>query len=78
MKIQKTNAKMSQDGKFLVVTLNGETGFVNSNLLRYFLGVPYTKKNGIHVSSEDISFTKRKAQIAYVQKIQANKTQESA
>lgn len=74
MKNLKANVRMSQDGKFLIVNINGETGLVNANLVRYLLGVEYTRKNGTQVSSEEIAQIKRRSQEAYVKKVQEGKT----
>jgi hypothetical protein len=73
MKNYKTDVKMSLNGRFVIVTVNGEVGLINANLLRYHLGVPYTKKNGVHVSTETIAEIKQKSQAAYVEKLQSRK-----
>ncbi len=63
------NARLAQSGKSIIVTVNGQTGFLNVNLVKYLLGVEYTKKNGTLVSEADIVAIKQRSQDAYVKAV---------
>lgn len=69
-----TTARLSKNGEFIIVTVNGKTGLVNANLVKYLLGVSYTKKDGTLVSSDQIQVLKRKSQEAYAKAIIDNTT----
>ena len=66
---QSLSAKVSKDGRFLVIVKNGTVSILPANLVRYLLDVPYTRKDGTHVSSRDIFDMKERAQDAYKAKV---------
>lgn len=65
----KTTARLSKNGKFLIVNTNGHTAVLNANLVRYLFDVPYTRKDGTRVSSSQIFTMKENAQKAYDRKV---------
>lgn len=58
-------ARVSKNGKYLIVEANGQSTILNANLIRYLFDVPYTRKDGTHVSVEEIFKMKQEAQAAY-------------
>lgn len=67
----KASARLSQNGKYLIVESNGQSTILNANLVRYLFDVPYTRKDGTHVSNNQIFEMKQRARAAYDSKIQA-------
>ena len=67
--IKRATAKLSKNGKYLLVDMEGEVGILNANLVRYLFDIPYTRKNGKHVSSQEIFQMKVDAQAAYDRKV---------
>lgn len=65
----KTTARLSKNGKFLIVNSSGHTAILNANLVRYLFDVPYTRKDGTEVSTSKIFEMKENAQRAYDQKV---------
>ncbi len=63
------NARLAQSGKSIVVTVNGQTGFLNINLVKYLLGIQYTKKNGTLVSEMEIMSMKQRSLDAYIRAV---------
>ncbi len=63
------NARLAQSGKSMVVTVNGQTGFLNLNLVKYLLGIQYTKKNGTLVSEMEIVAMKQRSLDAYIRAV---------
>ena len=61
-------ARISKNGKYLIVNSNGRTSILNANLVRYLFDIPYTRKDGTHVSTSQIFEMKQSAQAAYDQK----------
>ena len=55
-----------------LVTPNGETYFLNLNLVLFHAGHPYTKKNGEEVTLEQIGQMKAKSQEKYIKAVEAN------
>lgn len=68
---KKASARLSKNGKYLIVESNGQSTILNANLVRYLFDVPYTRKDGTHVSNHQIFEMKQKAQAAYNRKIEA-------
>lgn len=62
-------ARVSKNGKCLVVNSNGQTSILNAHLVRYLFDIPYTRKDGTQVSTSKIFEMKQKAQMAYDQKV---------
>lgn len=62
-------ARLSKNGKFLVVDFNGHNAILNANLVRYLFDIPYIRNNGTRVSSSEIFVMKEKAQAAYDAKV---------
>lgn len=60
-----TNARLSKDGKLMIVSVGGQTTLLNVNLVKYLLGVPYTKKDGTPVSKTEIASMKQRSREAY-------------
>lgn len=67
--INRATARISKNGKYMIVNFNGQSAILNANLVRYLFDVPYTRKNGTRVSSAEIFQMKQSAQIAYDQKV---------
>ena len=61
-------ARLSKNGKYLVVNVNGQGAILNANLVRYLFDIPYTRKDGTHVSKDQIFHMKENAQLAYQRK----------
>lgn len=66
-----TSARLSKNGKYVLIESNGQTTILNANLMRYLFDIPYTRKDGTHVSVEQIFQMKTQAQAAYDQKAAA-------
>jgi len=64
------NARLSKNGKYLIANSNGQNIVLNANLVRYLLDVPYVRKDGTRVSTQDIYRMKQSAQEAYDRKVQ--------
>jgi hypothetical protein len=62
-------ARVSKNQKYLIVEANGQTAILNANLVRYLFDIPYTRKDGTHVSNKEIFEMKQKAQEAYEEKV---------
>lgn len=71
MKTKSTNAsaRLSKNGKYLIVDTNGQSAILNANLIRYLFDVPYIRKDGTRVSTSQIFEMKQSAQMAYDQKV---------
>ncbi len=67
--VNTANARLAQSGKSIVVTVNGQTGFLNINLVKYLLGIQYTKKNGTLVSEMEIVAMKQRSLDAYIRAV---------
>lgn len=65
----KTTARLSKNGKYLIVECGGQNAIVNANLVRYLFDVPYVRKDGTRVSSAQIFQMKQSAQLAYDAKV---------
>ena len=66
------SARLSKNGKYLIVDNGEQNVILNANLVRYLLDVPYTRKDGTRVSVEQIFEMKQKAQEAYESKIRTS------
>jgi hypothetical protein len=71
--INQATARLSKNGKYLVINSNGHTTILHANLVRYLFDVPYTLRDGTHVSSAEIFDMKQQAQLAYEQRVQEAK-----
>ncbi len=67
--LARATARLSKNGKYLIVNSNGQNAILNANLVRYLFDVPYTRKDGTQVSSTQIFQMKQSAQSAYDQKV---------
>jgi uncharacterized iron-regulated protein len=67
--LTRATARLSKNGKYLVVNSKGQTAILNANLVRYLFDVPYTRKDGTRISSAEIFQMKQSAQMAYDQKV---------
>jgi hypothetical protein len=67
--LNRATARLSKNGKYLIVNSNGQNAILNANLVRYLFDVPYTRKDGTQVSSTQIFQMKQIAQSAYDQKV---------
>lgn len=65
----RASARLSKNGQYLIVEQGGQSAILNANLVRYLFDVPYTRKDGTPVTSQQIFRMKQKAQAAYEQKI---------
>ncbi len=73
-RIQKVN--LSKTEKNLILTLpSGERYLVNTNLIRYHLGVSYTNKQGVEISEKDIKAKKAYAHKKLMGTMEANNPQ---
>lgn len=70
-----STARRSKNGKFLIVTCGNQSAVLNVNLVRYLLDIPYTRKDGTHVSNAEIFEMKHNAQIAYDKKVKESAAQ---
>jgi hypothetical protein len=70
-KTNRASARLSKNGKYVIVSSNGQNAILNANLLRYLFDVPYTRKDGTRISSDQIFQMKQSAQMAYDQKVKA-------
>lgn len=68
----RASARLSKNGKYVIVNCNGQNAILNANLLRYLFDVPYTRKDGTRISSDQIFKMKQNAQMAYDKKVQAS------
>ena len=50
----KVDVRISRDQKTLIIEKDGVPAFVNVGLIKYMLGVPYTRKDGTAISEEMI------------------------
>ena len=66
-----SSARLSKNGKYVVIESNGQTTLLNANLMRFLFDIPYTRKDGTRVSVEQIFQMKIQAQAAYDQKVAA-------
>jgi len=69
MQTLQTTAKLSKNGKYMIVSFKGQNAILNANLVRYLFDVPYTRKDGTRISSAQIFEMKQSAQLAYEQKV---------
>lgn len=67
-----TNARLSKNGKYLIVESGGQNAILNANLVRYLLDVPYTRNDGTHISNHEIFLMKQKARLAYEAKVKTS------
>ena len=67
--LTRATARLSKNGKYLIVNSNGQSAILNANLVRYLFDVPYTRKDGTRVSAGQIFELKQNAQAAYDQKV---------
>lgn len=65
-------ARLSKNGKYMIVETGGQSAILNANLIRYLFDIPYTRKNGTQVSPEEIFRMKQSAQAAYDRKIKTS------
>ncbi len=70
--INRSNARLSKNGKYLIVGTGGQSAILNANLVRYLLDIPYTRKDGTQISNQEIFLMKQKAQAAYDQKVKSS------
>ncbi len=68
-KSNRATARLSKNGKYLIVDCNGQNAILNANLVRYLFDVPYTRKDGTRISTAQIFEMKQSAQLAYDQKV---------
>lgn len=68
----KASARLSKNGKYLIVESSGQSTILNANLVRYLFDVPYTRKDGTHVSNDRIYEMKQRAQAAYDKKVRSS------
>lgn len=61
-------ARLSKNGKYLIVNVNGQGAVLNANLVRYLFDIPYTRKDGTRISTAQIFQMKQNAQLAYDRK----------
>lgn len=71
-KANNATARLSKNGKYLIVETKGQSAILNANLVRYLFDVPYTRKDGTQVSNDQIFQMKQKAQAAYNQKARSS------
>lgn len=64
------NANLIKSGETIAVNLeNGGVVFINTNLIKNLLEIPYTKKDGTKVTEKDLKVQKEKRQIAKNRKV---------
>lgn len=51
---KRATARLSKNGKYMIVNFNGQSAILNANLVRYLFDVPYTRKDGTRISSTQI------------------------
>lgn len=73
--LTRSTARLSRNGKYLIVESNGQNTILNANLIRYLFDIPYTRKNGTRVSTAQIFQMKQSAQSAYDEKVRLSKAQ---
>ena len=73
-KMNKVTARLSKNGKYLIVNSYGQSTILNANLIRYLFDIPYTRKDGTPVSAGQIFAMKHNAQLAYDQKVKQSMT----
>ena len=74
MKNNNVKIRATKDNSALIIN----NVLVDVNLLKYHLGIPYTKKDGTHVSAEQIATLKKLASEKYQQAIRENKTNQAS
>jgi hypothetical protein len=62
MKNNKVTFNLSDDGSYFFVRVGNQTGLISTNLVKHQLGIAYTKKDGTHVSEEEILKQKEESQ----------------
>ena len=67
--LNRATARLSKNGKYLIVNSSGQSSILNANLVRYLFDGPYTRKDGTPVSGSQIFTMKQAAQSAYDQKV---------
>lgn len=67
--LKRATARLSKNGKFMIVEMNGQNVILNANLVRYLFDIPYTRKNGTKITQTQIFQMKEKAQAAYEAKV---------
>ena len=71
-------AQLSKSQDTLILKLKDEfTILVNANLIRYALGVAYTRKDGTKVTEAEISKMKNSAKEKYIKAIKENQTSQA-
>jgi hypothetical protein len=66
------NANLIKSGETIAVNLeNGGVVFINTNLIKNLLEIPYIKKDGTKVTEKDLKAQKEKRQIAKNRKVTA-------
>lgn len=68
----RATARLSKNGRYLIVEKDGQSAILNANLVRYLFDIPYTRKDGTYISHHQIFQMKQKAQTAYDQKASSN------
>jgi hypothetical protein len=58
----KTTFNLSEDGQYFYVRIGNQTDLISVNLVKHQLGIPYTKKDGTHVSAEEIEAQRAESQ----------------
>lgn len=67
--LKRATARLSKNQKYLVVEMDGQNAILNANLVRYLFDIPYTRKNGTHITTAQIFEMKEQAQAAYDAKV---------
>ncbi len=71
--MENTSIKLSRDGNTFVVKIGDQTAFFSTNLIKYHLGIAYTKKDGEFVSEKQIKERKELSKQNYIAAIKNNK-----
>jgi hypothetical protein len=68
---KRASARLSKNGKYMIVEMSGQSAILNANLVRYLFDIPYTRKDGTFISNHEIFQMKENARTAYEQKVNA-------
>lgn len=72
--MEKANIKLNRKATAFIITVGNQTGYININLVKYLLDMPYTKKDGKNISQDDIYKMKERAKEKYVAAINSNQS----
>jgi len=71
--MEKTSIRTTKKGDALIVKIGDQSAIFSTNLIKYHLGLEYTKKNGQVVTIEEIAKKRQRAQDLYIAAIKSNK-----